>query len=268
MQNLKLSEINIYPVKSFGGISLKETEVTKIGLKNDRLFILVDENNHFITQRQFPKLSTIKTTIETKGINLFNKEIADIFIPFNPKEKNYIEVKVWRSTCKALVADESINKKISAFLSTNCKIAFMPEETKRSVNPDYDVLGNSNVSFADGYPFLIISEESLNELNSKLEKKILMNRFRPNIVISGGIPFQEDTWTKIKIGTCVFHIVKPCERCVVTTIEQESGLILDKEPLKTLASFRTINNKVIFGQNMLVENTGIIKLGDSIEILS
>ena len=267
MQNIKVSEIIIYPIKSFGGISLNSSKILKTGLEHDRLFMLVDENNNFITQRQFPILSTIKTEIDKDGIIISNKAFGEIIVPFIQKEENYIEVNVWRSICKSLVVDENINKILSNFLNIPCKLVYLPEETKRTVNPEYDILGNSIVSFADGYPFLIISQESLDDLNSKLEQKILMNRFRPNIVVSGGIPFQEDTWKKINIGDNIFHIVKPCERCVITTVEQDLGISLNKEPLKTLSTYRNINGKIIFGQNMISENFSSIKIYDSVNII-
>lgn len=268
MSEIVLSEITIYPVKSLGGIHLKEAGVEKKGLKHDRRFMLVDENNNFVTQRTFPKLALIKTTLNEEGIILENSEFGSILVPFVFLTKNYAEVKVWNSLCKVLVTEDKLNKILSDFLNISCKLVYMPEEFERTVSPTYDVLGNSVVSFADGYPFLLISQESLNDLNSKTDEYIPMDRFRTNLVFSGGTAFQEDTWKKISINGVIFHIVKPCERCVMTTVDQKEGKSFSKEPLKTLAKYRNINGKVIFGQNLLVENEGLIKVGDKVEILS
>ena len=145
----------------------------------------------------------------------------------------------------------------------------MPEDSKRIVNPIYAVKKfEDTVSFADGYPVLLIGENSLADLNEKLEKPVLMNRFRPNLVVKEADAFAEDKWKKIKIGDCIFYVVKLCDRCVMTTIEQSKGEKDGKEPLKTLAKFRTKNGKVLFGQNLIAENPGeILKVGDKIEIL-
>ena len=149
----------------------------------------------------------------------------------------------------------------------------MPEETKRIVNPIYAVNKfKDEVSFADGYPFLLIGENSLNDLNSRLERKIPMNRFRPNLVFNDSEPFAEDNWKKIKIGNTIFHLVKPCARCVITTIDQATGISDGKEPLKTLASYRipkrSIKKKILFGQNLIAENVGgFLQVGDKVVVI-
>jgi uncharacterized protein YcbX len=148
----------------------------------------------------------------------------------------------------------------------------MPEETRRKVNYFYAVHKDDTVSFADGYPFLLIGESSLGDLNARLENPVKMNRFRPNFVVSGAEAFAEDDWKQIKIGTTEFHVVKPCGRCVMTTIDQASGEKQGVEPLKTLASYRTpkrsINKKILFGQNLIAENVGeVVKIGDKVEII-
>jgi uncharacterized protein YcbX len=139
----------------------------------------------------------------------------------------------------------------------------MPDSTKRIVAAEY--ANNKLVGFADGYPFLIIGEESLNDLNNRLEEPLPMNRFRTNFVFSGGKSFDEDNWKTIRIGDLVFHSVKPCARCVITTINQNTG-IKDKEPLKTLAAFRQKDNKVMFGMNLVADGTGNVKVGDELEM--
>ena len=141
----------------------------------------------------------------------------------------------------------------------------MPDESFRRVSPKYSS-NNEIVSFADAYPFLIIGQQSLNDLNSRLEEKVPMNRFRPNFVFDGGEPFDEDKWKKFKIGDIIFEAVKPCSRCVTTTINQETGE-MKQEPLKTLSQYRTKDNNVYFGQNLIHNKAGKVAVGDSIEIL-
>ena len=150
----------------------------------------------------------------------------------------------------------------SEIIGIKCHLVKMPETTKRVVDESY--AKNKIVSFADGYPFLIIGQSSLDDLNSRMEIPLPMNRFRTNFVFTGGKPFEEDEWRKIKIGEIVFEVVKPCARCVITTTNQETAERLH-EPLFTLSKFRKIDNKVIFGMNLVCDSTGIINTGDKIE---
>ena len=234
---MKISEINVYPIKSLGGISLKQAIVEKRGLQFDRRWMLVDEKGDLITQREFSKMATISVEILEENLNVSAKDFGTINIPFQTGGNGKIEVRVWKSFCQANVADEHINKWFSDVLQTNCRLVFMPEETKRFVNKVFNA-GTDIVSFADGYPLLVIGENSLEDLNSRLEKAIPMNRFRPNLVVSDSNSFAEDNWKKLKIGKTVFRGTKPCARCVITTINQKTGISEIKEPLKTLATFR------------------------------
>lgn len=269
---MNLTEINIYPIKSLKGISLKESKVENRGLEFDRRWMLVDDQNKFLTQREFPKMATLEVKIEKKGLKVTDKN-SEIFVPFQSENNETVKVDIWASRCAANVCEKEINDWFSESLETKCKLVRMPEETKRIVNPVYAVKKFEDVvSFADGYPFLLIGKSSLDDLNLRLEKKLPMNRFRPNFVFDGSEPFAEDNWKKIKIGNTYFHIVKPCARCVMTTIDQIAGVFDGKEPLKTLASYRTqkkrSENKILFGQNLIAENVGeVLRVGDKIEII-
>lgn len=264
-----LSEINIYPIKSLGGISLEKSVVGERGLQFDRRWMLVDEKNEFLTQREFPKMATIGVKIQENDLSVWlnNKEKL---ISFEPNTVDTANVKIWQSRCRAKVYESEINNWFSDILQTNCKLVLMPDDARRTVNPFYAVRKFKDVvSFADGYPFLIIGESSLDELNSRLEKPLPMNRFRPNFVVSDAVAFAEDNWKKIKIGNVVFYLVKPCDRCVITTIDQETGVSDGKEPLKTLASFRQKRQKILFGQNLIAENFGeTLRVSDKVEILA
>ncbi|MCY7346301.1 MAG: MOSC domain-containing protein [Pyrinomonadaceae bacterium] len=266
-----LSEINIYPIKSLGGISLKSAIVENRGLQFDRRRMLVDENNKFLTQREFTQMATIGVEILKSGLSVSagNKSLE---IPFDTDSEATTSVKIWSSRCRAKVYGKEFNDWFSDVLQTSCKLVLMPEEATRKVNYFYAVHPTDAVSFADGYPVLLIGEESLTDLNSRLEKSVPMNRFRPNLVVSGADAFAEDGWKQIKIGSAVFHVVKPCGRCVMTTIDQISGVRQGIEPLKTLASYRvpkrSVKKKILFGQNLIAENVGeILNVGDRIEVV-
>lgn len=230
--------------------------------------MLVDENRNFLTQREYPKMATIALKITDDGFTASNSG-SELSIPFEPDSEEKGTVKIWSSRVKADFYSDQVNRWFSDILNVKCRLVLMPEDSKRIVNPLYAVKKfEDTVSFADGYPVLLIGENSLADLNEKLEKPVPMNRFRPNLVVKDADAFAEDNWKKIKIGDCVFYLVKPCDRCVMTTIEQSSGEKHGKEPLKTLAKYRTKNGKVLFGQNLIAENPGeILKVGDRIEIL-
>lgn len=268
---MKLTEIIIYPIKSLGGISLKKAVVENRGLQYDRRWMLVDESNKFLTQREFPKMATVSVEILKNGLDV-SSDGKSLEIPFETNANETASVKIWSSRCRAKVYEKSINDWFSDVLETECKLVLMPEETMRRVNYFYAVHKDDAVSFADGYPVLLIGEESLTDLNSRLNASVQMNRFRPNLVVSGADAFAEDGWKQIKIGDAVFHVVKPCGRCVMTTIDQSNGVKQGTEPLKTLASYRipkrSIKKKILFGQNLIVENVGaILNVGDEIEVI-
>lgn len=270
---MQISEINIYPIKSLGGISLSEAVVEEKGLQYDRRWMLVTEKGDFLTQREFPKMATLKVSLENDGLKVISSENQAIEIPFAPTSNEKMRVQVWGSKCNGISYDETINAYFSDILQSKCKLVIMPEDSLRKVSPFYAVRKFQDVvSFADGYPVLLIGEGSLNDLNAKLENPIPMNRFRPNLVVNSSEAFAEDTWKKIKIGDTIFHLVKPCARCVMTTIDQQTGIADAKEPLKTLATYRLVKradeSKINFGQNLIAENVGgTIKIGDEIEIL-
>jgi uncharacterized protein YcbX len=241
------------------------------GLQFDRRWLLVDENNNFLTQREFPKMATVNIEILKKGLQI-SENGNETLVPFEPNTNETASVKIWSSRCRAKVYEKETNDWFSDVLQTNCRLVVMPEETRRKVNYFYAVHKEDTVSFADAYPFLLIGESSLGDLNSRLENPVPMNRFRPNFVVSGTDAFAEDNWKQIKIGNVIFHVVKPCGRCVMTTIDQTSGEKQSVEPLKTLASYRipkrSIKKKILFGQSLIAENVGaVVEIGDKVEVI-
>ncbi len=264
--SLVLSAIHIYPIKSLGGITLESAVVEARGLQYDRRWMLVDARNQFMTQRKLAKMALLKVSIENESLCVTAPLMPRFTVPYLPQTNESISVTVWDDTCQALMVSREANNWFSEALQTTCKLVYMPDHTLRPVDPRY-AKNEEIVSFADAYPFLLIGEASLADLNSRLALPVPMNRFRPNLVVNTAQPFVEDEWKTICIGETQFHLVKPCARCVLTTVDQQTG-IAGKEPLRTLSTYRKINNKVLFGQNVLTENWGMsINLGDTVEVL-
>lgn len=271
MDNFKLSEINIYPVKSLGGISLTESKVEKRGLQHDRRWMLVGkDDNMFITQREIHELCLLKIDFTNNGFRIYYKDkFTEIHIPFGIETGEKADVTVWSSTCEAIHYSDKIDKWFSDLLRYDCKLMYMPDATNRKVNKDFAIDKNDVVSFADGYPVLIIGQSSLDKFNNLSGNDYKMNRFRPNLVFTGGDAHIEDSWKKFELNGTNFYGVKPCGRCVITTIEQETA-IAGKEPLKTLASYRTVDNSIKFGMNLIpgeLTNGSVLKTGSELKIL-
>jgi len=265
---LQISELYIYPIKSLAGIPVKKAQVTPTGFEHDRRWLLVDENNCFITQREFHQMALLQVTIEEGGLSVTHKLNNDsIFIPFNIPGKQYEQaaVTIWDDTCLAEFVSTEADKWFTERLEMNCRLVYMPDTTRRIVDQRY-APETAITSFADAYPFLIIGQASLNELNTRLSEPLPMNRFRPNIVFTGGEPFDEDLYGQFTIGDINFFGVKLCARCVMTTVNQDTA-VKGKEPLKTLAKYRFKNNKILFGQNLVHEGEGEIAVGDELVLL-
>lgn len=266
-----VSEINVYPIKSLGGISLKSSAVEKRGLRYDRRWMLVDAENKFLTQRDFPKMAIVGVEILKNGLGV-SANGKSLEVPFETAGDATTVVKIWSSRCRAKIYGTEINRWFSEALQTDCKLVLMPEETVRKVNYFYAVHKDDAVSFADTQPILLTGEQSLNDLNSRLDAPVPMNRFRPNLIVSGAKAFAEDGWKKIRVGAAVFHVVKACGRCVLTTIDQTSGEKRGAEPLKTLANYRipqrSVKKRILFGQYLIAETIGeTLKVGDRVEVI-
>lgn len=248
------------------GNEMDEVFVEKRGFTNDRRFMLVDEKHRFVTARAFPFLIRIAVDLKD-GILVFrhcdtNEEIVQ---PVNPA-KGKVDVGIWKSgTTAHFLKEDRISPWISRLAGTNLRLVYMADDDIRPVSRKYGKPGDI-VSFADGYPVLVTHTASLDDLNRRLEKKVSIRRFRPNLVVSGGKPWAEDRWKRLKIGDVILRLVKPCARCVVTTIDPDTG-IAGSEPLHTLSLFRRSGNKVLFGMNATVEKEGLIKKEDKIELL-
>lgn len=263
---LQISELFIYPIKSLGGIAVQSAVVTSRGLQHDRRWMLVNEHRHFITQREFPQMALLKATIEDEGIAVHHHSSGSLLIPFNSEKKTLQQFAVWDDTCLGQYVSEEFDRWFSEALNMKCRLVYMPDDSEREVDQRYAKPGMIT-SFADAYPFLLIGQSSLDDLNKRMAQPLPMNRFRPNIVFTGGDAYSEDLMNQITIAGINFYGAKLCARCVLTTIDQQTAMKA-KEPLKTLASYRMKNNKIMFGQNLVHENTGIISVGDDLKVLS
>lgn len=262
----KLTEINIYPVKSLSGYSVKSAVVTDRGLQYDRRWMLVDESGKFLTQRSLHKMSLLKAEIKGEEVELWNKiNNEKISFSIDQKTDKIINAIIWDDFVTTDQVSELVDQWLCDNLNTKCSLVYMPDSSRRMVDKKYS-LNNDITSLSDAYPFLIIGEQSLNDLNSRLTQKISMDRFRTNFVFSGGISFDEDKWRKIQIGQIMFYPVKPCSRCAVPTIDPSTGE-RGNEPLTTLSLFRKVDNKIYFGQNMLHSGVGEIEINTEIKVL-
>jgi uncharacterized protein YcbX len=264
---LTVSELYIYPIKSLGGIPLDSAALTDRGFAYDRRWMLVDTENRFLTQRELPKMSLLQVQLREDGLLIQHKLLGDsVQVPFKPAGAS-CTVTVWDDICEAQYVDGTADAWFSRMLSLPCRLVYMPESSQRKVDLNY-AQGDEITSFSDGYPLLLIGQASLDDLNSRLPQAIAMERFRPNIVFTGGTPYQEDEMTAFNIAGITFYGVKPCARCVIPTIDLSTGE-KGKEPLKTLSGYRQRNKKIYFGQNLLFRNAGgaHISVGDEITLL-
>lgn len=263
---MKVSQINIYPIKSLGGINLIDANVEIAGFQYDRNWMLVDQTGKFLTQRSLPEMALLKVELQENSLLVYRqlKPENRIEIPFLENSGKNINSTVWDDTVNTLHVSSEVDQWFSAQLKTNCQLVKMDLDNKRYIGSKYKV-NNEHVSFADSMPFLIIGQSSLDNLNSKLEEPLPMTRFRPNIVFTGALPFAEDGWNNIQIGQVRFKVTKPCARCIMTTINQETGT-KGKEPLKTLSQYRKVDEKILFGQNLIALDKGKISVGNIIKL--
>lgn len=264
---IELTQINIYPVKSCRGITLSRAELTLFGLKNDRRWMVVDASGTFLSQRSIPRMALIETSLSEDSLTLKAPGCETIEIPFQWKNPLPRTVTIWDDTCTAQDCGDNAAEWFTHFLETESRLVTMGGSFSRSVNKKYAHQADQ-VGFADAFPLLLISSASLRDLNGRLDLPVPMNRFRPNLVVSGCEPFAEDFWKRFSIGELKFEVSKPCARCTVPTVDQSNG-IQGKEPLTTLATYRKGNDKdVFFGQNLLNEQkSGELILGMEIKIL-
>ncbi|MGV6808759.1 MAG: MOSC domain-containing protein [bacterium] len=253
---LTLSAITIYPVKSMAGIALQASILDKTGLRYDRRWMLVDTSGTFITQRTHPKMALIQPSISTTGQLSLRYGQEEHSVPFTHANSPRRTVTVWQDTVMAEQCSPFINEWLSSLLEIACELVYLPTDSIRACDPHY-AQADDQTSFADGFPLLLISQASLNDLNQRLVESVSMTRFRPNLVVTGCAAYAEDQWQqdqqRLQIGQSVFRVIKPCPRCVVTTVDPQTGLKTGKEPLATLSQYRRQGKHIMFGQNLALD---------------
>lgn len=260
MYGVTLSGLYVYPIKGARGIRLDAAAVTDRGLEHDRRFMVVDAGGDFITQRTHPSLSQVAVHVRGDELAVEAPGAGALAVPLRPRTGEHRRVRVWGDLCDALSLGEQASRFFERVLGVPSELVYMPDGSVRRVDPDR-APGGEKVGFADSFPFLLVSQASLDDLNTRLDTPVPMNRFRPNLVVEGCGPFAEDSWDTFAVGEVVFQAVKPCSRCAVVTIDQATG-IKGKEPLATLARFRTEGKEVLFGQNLIHRGHGVLRVGD------
>ncbi|MVN75442.1 MOSC domain-containing protein [Hymenobacter sp. HMF4947] len=267
-----LTGLFIYPVKSLGGISLPAAELTPQGLRHDRRWLVVDAQNRFLTQREHAEMALLAVEAAHNGFLLRHRqrpELLPLYVPFVASPDKTLFVTIWDDMVFAWRGAPEADEWLSLALNRACKLVYMSDMVRREVEPDKPELNPAGtlVSFADGYPYLLASEESLAKLNAQLAEPVPMDRFRPNLVVSGVAADAEMSWGNFQIAGHAFRAVRGCGRCVVTTIDQATAQKNpSSEPLRTLATYRKQGSKVLFGQNVTGPPSGLIQVGDTLEL--
>ena len=266
MSNLRVSQLSIYPVKSLGGIALQRSAVERFGLHNDRRWMVVDDRGRYLTQREKSRMCLIQPQPLDNGLRLSAPGMDELAIA-HTAQMPVREVRVWDDRVDALDCGDAAARWLSRFLDTDCRLVYFPDDGQRAVDPAYARPGDVT-AFSDGFPLLLITQASLDDLNRRLKEPVAMRRFRPNLVIDGSEAYAEDQWKRLRIGDLTLRVVKPCSRCVIPTIDPASGeRNADAEPLRTLASYRMRDHKIFFGQNVIADGEGELEVGQAVEIL-
>ena len=270
MTALTLSGLYIYPIKSAAGIAVNEAQMTPRGLQYDRRWMVVDTHSKFMTQRRFPRMALIGVAIDDQ-LKITAPEMPELLVPLTATSSERIQVDVWGDRCEAIALPLRTKQWFTQFIGVDCQLVYMPDDSLRPT--DHGRFGDDAlVSFADAYPYLLISEASLAGLNRRLAEKqtspVPISRFRPNLVVKGDIdPHAEDDWRQIRVGEAVFDLPKLCARCSIPNVDTETGQ-RTSEPSQTLATYRTWDRGIWFGQNCVQRGIAdSLRVGDPVKVL-
>ncbi len=269
---LRLTDLYIYPIKSLGGIRLQRAELTDRGLRHDRRFMLVDETGRFQSQREFPEMALLAVALTDSGLHVSHRTrpLEPLGLPHSVTQSlnHAISVTVWGDALEAVFVSAEADDWFSHALGRPLRLVYMPDATHRPVEPDYALYPGDQTSLSDGYPYLLIGQASLDDLNTYLDQPVPMNRFRPNLVFTGAPAYDEDRWTEFRVGDTHFFAVKPCARCNIPGIDQATAQ-RSPEVLRALNAHRRRGTKTLFGQNLLAgASSGWLTVGDEITLLS
>lgn len=264
-----LASIHIYPLKSCAPLTLQSSTVETRGLARDRRWMAIDADGKMLTGREHARLTLIRALPNADGsLHLDAPGTSGLRVPVPDAYGERVATSVWDSPVSPLLADETSNAWLTTFIGAPTRLLHMDRECIRAVDAKYAAAGDE-VSLADGFPLLLISQAALDLLNSKLAKPVPILRFRPNLVVAGTEPHAEDGWKRIRVGEVEFDVVKPCTRCVFTTVDFERGeRDPSGEPLRTLIGYRRGEKGVTFGQNLIPRGLGTVRVGDAVEVVA
>ena len=263
---ITVSELTIYPVKSMAGISLQSSQLDSMGLQYDRRWMVVSPEGKFITQRSHPQLALIQPKLNNGQLSMSSFGLDDHIVPAANEDSPSMTVHIWDDVVQAKHLSKETDAWLEQTVGEPCHLVFIVDDEVRQCDTTYAREGD-RTGFSDGFPLLLISEASLDDINNKLDNPVPMKRFRPNLVVTGCEAFAEDSWKEIQVNNVTFHIIKPCSRCIITTVNPDTGIVSGTEPLKTLSEYRKRENKVMFGQNLVHDNSGELSVGDSVKLI-
>jgi uncharacterized protein YcbX len=260
----QITALHVYPIKSCRGVAVQSLDLDRLGPANDRRFMLVNGAGRFVTQREHHALALVTVRLSADMLEVEAPGAPPLSLKLGAAASTR-PVVVWRFETEALDCGDAAAAWFSGYLGVPVRVVEFDRSRFRAANPDRAPEGSSAGLFSDGYPVLLATEASLADLNARLTTPLPMDRFRPNVVVSGTAPFEEDLWTNLRIGEVTFRVAKSCERCVITTVDQETG-IAGKEPLATLSKFRKHDGAVHFATNLVHLNTGTLRVGDPVTL--
>lgn len=264
---MRLARIYVHPIKSARGISLQRAELDDLGLCHDRRWMLVDAEGTFLSQRALPEMALISPSFSGETLRVSAPRMPDLSLPLHPPEMGErTVVSIFGDELLAAPAGEEADRWFASFLGVECRLVYMPGDAVRPVDPRY-AADTDRVAFADGFPLLMFSEASLEDLNSRLQEPVSERRFRPNLLISGCDPFAEDGWQRLRIADVSLRVAKPCARCAIPTVDLKTA-VKGKEPLRTLNEYRKSGSQAMFGQNLAHDGAGELRVGDVVEVES
>ncbi|MCW2270551.1 MOSC domain protein [compost metagenome] len=266
---MRLSALYRYPLKSARAQALQSSPLDLLGLSGDRRWMLVErDNGRFLTQRAYPQMSQLSAACANDGgLVLDAPGRASLQVPVPEGDSNLRGVLIWRDTLRVPDAGDEAAQWLSEFIGKDVRLVHVPEQRTRFLPNGYG-LNSDRVAFADGFPLLLIGQASLDDLVQRVGRPLEMLRFRPNLVVEGASAFAEDGWKRIRIGEMEFRVLKPCERCILTTIDPQTGeRSADREPLATLKTYRQKEGDVLFGQNLVADGSGVLEVGMAVAVL-
>ena len=255
-----------YPLKSAGGILLSETSVSALGFEYDREFALVNSENQVLTAREKPELLRLQVSIEKDSL-VFSYEKKHLEVSLNANNQRVYELELFKKPAFGICISAEADAWFSRYLNEPIQLVRIANNKLRTVSSKYQLKGEHNISFADGFPIHLVSEASVAELNTRLDTQISPERFRPNLIITGVEAYSEETWKSISIGNLVFDVITPTPRCSLITVDPKTAIPdAYQEPLRTLSKYRRVKNQTNFGVYLIARNPGMISITDALTV--